>query len=337
MNEERMHMHEEYVISHRNLKKAITKEKMAYGKVMKNFNLASGDQLSSAEQCRKFVPIKEIEAAGPDRLSPKLVKNFGKAMNLFLCKREFPCPCKSGSSGASGNLAKRDRIWALIDIFLDICGGYQSRGVPQQVHTSGIHNDQILLTWITVFAYADDFARRLPVDWKVWKSKPKKVSSTLKCDLKTQRQEHLKRKWQIKLNKQHSLSKTLEGQKPTYAETPRQGKRASRKGSQRIMQQVNILHTSSTGSILTVSRVKLYDAKRNGDNSKEARTRIKTETLQEWQDRWTSGETGRWTARLIPDIQRLALSKARRNGLFPDTVLDGPRPVQRLPVQDETT
>ncbi|CAG5100349.1 Protein of unknown function [Cotesia congregata] len=35
---------------------------------------------------------------------------------------------------------------------------------------------------------------------------------------------------------------------------------------------------------------------------KDARTRIKTETQQEWQDRWTSGETSRWTARLIPNI-----------------------------------
>ncbi|XP_026464661.1 uncharacterized protein LOC113367250 [Ctenocephalides felis] len=50
--------------------------------------------------------------------------------------------------------------------------------------------------------------------------------------------------------------------------------------------------------LLAFERVKLYDAKLGGDNSRETRSRIKNETLQEWQNRWTSGETGRWTARV---------------------------------------
>lgn len=54
--------------------------------------------------------------------------------------------------------------------------------------------------------------------------------------------------------------------------------------------------------LLAFERAKLYDAKISGDNLEEAITRIKKETLQEWQDRWTSGETGRWTERLIPNI-----------------------------------
>ncbi|XP_046674925.1 uncharacterized protein LOC124363707 [Homalodisca vitripennis] len=54
--------------------------------------------------------------------------------------------------------------------------------------------------------------------------------------------------------------------------------------------------------LLAFERAKLYDAKGNGDNFTEARTKIKNETQQEWQNRRTSGETGRWTERLIPNI-----------------------------------
>ncbi|XP_046689220.1 uncharacterized protein LOC124375154 [Homalodisca vitripennis] len=54
--------------------------------------------------------------------------------------------------------------------------------------------------------------------------------------------------------------------------------------------------------LLAYERAKLYNAKENCDNYSEAKTRIKNETQQEWQNRWTSGETGRWTERLIPNI-----------------------------------
>ncbi|XP_046677498.1 uncharacterized protein LOC124365550 [Homalodisca vitripennis] len=75
--------------------------------------------------------------------------------------------------------------------------------------------------------------------------------------------------------------------------------------------------------LLEFERVKLYDAKRNGDNSKEARRRIKAETLQEWQDRWTSGETGRWTARLIPDINVWLSRKHGKTDFFLTQYLTG--------------
>ncbi|XP_026471514.1 uncharacterized protein LOC113375783 [Ctenocephalides felis] len=45
--------------------------------------------------------------------------------------------------------------------------------------------------------------------------------------------------------------------------------------------------------LLAFERVKLYDAKLGGDDSRETRSRIKNETIQEWQNRWTSGKTGR--------------------------------------------
>ncbi|XP_060517134.1 uncharacterized protein LOC132696366 [Cylas formicarius] len=43
--------------------------------------------------------------------------------------------------------------------------------------------------------------------------------------------------------------------------------------------------------LLAFERAKLYGAKRKCDNFKEAKTRIKAETQQEWQDRWTTGKT----------------------------------------------
>ncbi|XP_074106524.1 uncharacterized protein LOC141532193 [Cotesia typhae] len=45
--------------------------------------------------------------------------------------------------------------------------------------------------------------------------------------------------------------------------------------------------------LLAFERAKLYNAKNSGQNMKDARTRIKAETQQEWQDRWTLGGTGR--------------------------------------------
>ncbi|XP_046663108.1 uncharacterized protein LOC124356008 [Homalodisca vitripennis] len=65
---------------------------------------------------------------------------------------------------------------------------------------------------------------------------------------------------------------------------------------------VLVLAGTTPSDLLAFERAKLYDAKVNGDNSEEARTAAKKETLREWQDRWTLGETGRWTERLIPNI-----------------------------------
>lgn len=55
--------------------------------------------------------------------------------------------------------------------------------------------------------------------------------------------------------------------------------------------------------LLAFERAKLYDLKTSGDNTDEARAKVKAETIEEWGNRWKTCETGRWTARLIPNIK----------------------------------
>ncbi|KAJ8932589.1 hypothetical protein NQ318_016633 [Aromia moschata] len=75
--------------------------------------------------------------------------------------------------------------------------------------------------------------------------------------------------------------------------------------------------------LLAFERAKLYNAKMNGDNSNEARARLKKETLCEWQNRWTSGEAGRWTERLIPDISVWLSRKHGETDFYLNQLLTG--------------
>lgn len=55
--------------------------------------------------------------------------------------------------------------------------------------------------------------------------------------------------------------------------------------------------------LLATERARLYNLKRGDLNRSEAREIARKETLEEWQNRWQSSDKGRWTARLIPNIE----------------------------------
>lgn len=55
--------------------------------------------------------------------------------------------------------------------------------------------------------------------------------------------------------------------------------------------------------LLAHERAKLYDLKTSGHHTKEKKAKLKAETLEKWQERWTTCDRGRWTARLIPNIK----------------------------------
>ncbi|XP_046662773.1 uncharacterized protein LOC124355656 [Homalodisca vitripennis] len=90
---------------------------------------------------------------------------------------------------------------------------------------------------------------------------------------------------------------------------------------------VLVLAGTTPIDLLAFERAKLYDAKVSGDNSQEARTAAKKETLREWQDRWTLGETGRWTEGLIPNINVWISRKHGDTDFLPDPATDGTRTV----------
>ncbi|CAG5096639.1 Protein of unknown function [Cotesia congregata] len=57
----------------------------------------------------------------------------------------------------------------------------------------------------------------------------------------------------------------------------------------------------------------------------EARAKINKKTLHEWQDHWTSEETGRWTARLIPNINVWLSREQEDTDFFLTQLLTGHR------------
>ena len=49
---------------------------------------------------------------------------------------------------------------------------------------------------------------------------------------------------------------------------------------------------------------RMFEAKRNGATTREARNREETASMQVWQERWNASQKGRWTHKLIPDIKK---------------------------------
>lgn len=75
--------------------------------------------------------------------------------------------------------------------------------------------------------------------------------------------------------------------------------------------------------LLAKERATLYDQKSRSNDPGEKKTKARAETLREWQDRWRTSDRGRWTARLIPNIETWLTRKHGETDFYLTQMLTG--------------
>ena len=77
--------------------------------------------------------------------------------------------------------------------------------------------------------------------------------------------------------------------------------------------------------LLAYERKKLWELKKTSENNKRAIEQIKKDTMSAWQRRWENESRGRWTARLIKDVNQWTSQKFGEVDFYMTQLLSGHR------------